>query len=53
MSAPGSQGDGITMAAAHGATITGHDTGLLIPSASIANGTIESKASRFIAQSVA
>ena len=41
MSAPGSQGDGITMAAAHGATITGHDTGLLIPSASIANGTIE------------
>ena len=36
MSTAGSQGDGITMAAAHGATITGHDTGLLIPCASIA-----------------
>jgi hypothetical protein len=31
MSAAGSQGDGITMAAEHGAIITGHDTGLLIP----------------------
>ena len=41
MSAAGSQGDGITMAAAHGATITGHDTGLLIPCASIARGQIE------------
>jgi len=41
MSAPGSQGDGITMAAAHGAIVTGHDTGLLIPCASIAQGQIE------------
>jgi fumarate reductase flavoprotein subunit len=41
MSAPGSQGDGITMAAAHGAIITGHDSGLLIPCASIARGQIE------------
>ena len=41
MSAAGSQGDGITMAAAHGAIITGHDTGLLIPCASIAQGQIE------------
>ncbi|MEO8694332.1 MAG: FAD-dependent oxidoreductase [Acidimicrobiales bacterium] len=41
MSAPGSQGDGITMAGARGAVITGHDTGLLIPCASIAQGQIE------------
>lgn len=41
MSAPGSRGDGIVMAAAHGAIITGHDTGLLIPCASIAQGQIE------------
>ena len=41
MSAAGSQGDGITMAAAHGAALTGHDTGLLIPCASIARGQIE------------
>ena len=41
MSAAGAQGDGLTMAAAHGATITGHDTGLLIPCASISRGQVE------------
>lgn len=41
MSAPGAQGDGITMAAAHGAIVSGRDSGLLIPCATIARGQIE------------
>ena len=41
MSAPGARGDGINMAAAHGALVSGHDRGLLIPCATIARGQIE------------
>jgi fumarate reductase flavoprotein subunit len=41
MSAPGAQGDAITMTASHRALITGHDRGLLIPCATIARGQIE------------
>jgi fumarate reductase flavoprotein subunit len=41
MSAPGAQGDAITMAGAHGAALSGRDRGLLIPCATIARGQIE------------
>jgi fumarate reductase flavoprotein subunit len=41
MSAPGAQGDGINMAIAHGAIVSGRDRGLLIPCATIARGQIE------------
>jgi fumarate reductase flavoprotein subunit len=41
MSAPGAQGDAITMAVPHGASISGHDRGLLIPCATLARGQIE------------
>jgi fumarate reductase flavoprotein subunit len=41
MSAPGAQGDAITMATSRGAHISGHDRGLLIPCATLARGQIE------------